>query len=134
MEIYRKIKKITSTLIILSMLAMPFSNFVPRARAQSPGINSLVGGSASGYITGLVPAIINLPGCEKILKNEVKSLFGGSTAGSIKTKAVDAGWSMNSVPVNLSPAINLKIDNIDTKTSAIKTSTQETDKIGRAHV
>ena len=78
-----KNKKIISSLIILSMLIMPFSylSFAKKAEAQTANLN--------GYISGLAPAIAQLPLCQKLASNGIKKLF--SSGGSMINK-VDSGW------------------------------------------
>ena len=82
----KNLKNSISLLIIISIIILPFSDFVKKANAQSTteilgGTGSFSTGdgsstSASGYISGLAPVITQLPGCKSMLSNGIKKLFG----------------------------------------------------------
>jgi len=75
MKIFHNIKKIAGSLIIVSIILLPFSDI----KAQTPvnfGTSGTSGSaSLSGYIKGLAPAIAEFPGCKEVFKNKIKSLF-----------------------------------------------------------
>ncbi|MDP1729470.1 MAG: hypothetical protein Q8L27_04670, partial [archaeon] len=92
MKIFYKIKKIAGSLIIASIILLPFSDI----KAQTPvnfgtsGSGGSGSASLSGYIKGLAPAIAQFPGC----KSAIKSLFkGGAEDTSAGIKSVIGGVS-----------------------------------------
>ena len=74
-------KKIISSLVIIGILAMPFSNFIPKANAFTANSGATVGGgglSATGYVHGLLPTIVKLPGCQAMGASFISGLFSGN--------------------------------------------------------
>lgn len=86
----KNLKNSVGLLVIIGIIIMPFSNFVPKAKAQwdlGSGTNvsyesSGGGSSGSGYMTGAVSLLGTLPGCKKAISNEIKNLFNPSSLSS----------------------------------------------------
>ena len=99
MFIWRKkyLQKALSGLIAVSIITMPFFSFTPDAFAQLAGTTGGTGGYSAGtgvfggsgggidgYLKGLAPTILKLPGCKQIFKGAedsifktIKNVFGG---------------------------------------------------------
>lgn len=105
MKISNKIKKITGSLIILSIIIMPFSD-VKKVNAQvnvNYGITGSDYGSGnstslSGYVSGMGAMITQLPGCKAVLGKNIRNLFtslsGGDPAIAATAKSLDPGGSL----------------------------------------
>ncbi len=138
-----------SSLIIIGILLMPFSyfSFAPKASAQGYGYSTSAGGyqvqgntivGLKGYITGLAPAIANLPLCKADIGQGIKSLFGrkvgagsGGSDSSIDIPilnppaGVDTGGVVPNIPNNPYGAMIYTKSNLATN----KTSNSFWDKI-----
>ena len=88
------LRSIISSLIILSVFLMPISYLgnIQKANAQNSGYTPISGGATgggglTGYVSGLAPAIAQLPLCTKALTSGISSLFSGG--GDISSLAGD---------------------------------------------
>ncbi|MCX6754977.1 MAG: hypothetical protein NT068_00350 [Candidatus Nomurabacteria bacterium] len=74
-------KQIIGSIIIGSIILMPFSGQLQKnyAEANSAGI--------AGYVKGLAPLIVSLPGCKEILKSGMQDMFSKIKGAFKKTKS-----------------------------------------------
>ena len=126
-----KTKIIINSLVILGILIMPFSNFIPKANAQN----------ISGYIAGLTPVISQMPGCKAAIGSGIKSLFGKNNTdlastqnfinkvapGLLSTEVEKAAAESVSIQVN-DPVLSGILDMQTLELKSINKSTSATDK------
>lgn len=101
---YFNFKNFTTTLLITSFIVMPFYGIPKKAEAQSLG----------AYVTGLAPAITQLPLCTDKLTGATKSLFTGP---------LSAAWGA------LNEKLGAKIGNVKSLTQEQKEALQQSDSI-----
>ena len=80
MKLSEKIKKATSSIVILGILIMPFSNILPIKKAKAQSILGNINMTGNGInASGLGALMTQLPGCKATIKNGIKTLFARST-------------------------------------------------------
>ena len=89
MKLSNKIKKVTGSLIILSVIVMPFSGLLELQKVEAQTVNSGIninGGasnnSISGYLKTIGPLAKDLPGCVAEMGKGIKNLFSGGLKAS----------------------------------------------------
>ena len=100
MKTKKLLQNLAGALIIITIVMMSFSNFIPTANAQIVGsgaISSGSGTSVSGYIQNLSPIIKQLPGCTALLGGGTKDLWKSVKASSSST-TIDQNGSGADVP------------------------------------
>jgi len=101
------LKNSVGLLVIIGIIIMPFSSFVPKTKAQwdlgsgtnvsyesSGEYNTGSGGtSVSGYISEISPLVSALPGCTSAIGRGIKNLFSGG--GSSTTTSTSSESTMS---------------------------------------
>ncbi len=143
------IKNLISSFVIFGIILMPFSSLstLSKANAQSYGYTTTTGGfqttgnsviGLKSFMSGLAPAIANLPLCKADVSQGIKSLFGrkvgaggGGTPGDSSINifnppaGVDTGNIVPNIPTNPYGAMIYTKSNLATN----KTSNTFWDKI-----
>lgn len=161
MRFLKYFKKTIVVTLMVSFVLTPYFGVYEKAEAQVNSGSTQDGGYStgtyggagiSGYIKGLAPAIVQLPGCKKKIQSGIKNLFKKSGASnqvigsSIASGALSLGSSIlsggekglsgasaaaealvNSIPVS-NPELEKKIDDLKDDSKQIKESTASLDE------
>ncbi len=88
---YSRNKNILVLSVLAGIMLMPYTSFfVPKAEAQyqfSGGAGAGGSGAIGGYISGLAPAIAQIPGCRQIAGNFIKNLFTSKATKAAQAEA-----------------------------------------------
>lgn len=125
MYINIKIQKITSFLLIMSFVLLPFLNFVHKAEAQTssysgsnPTSYSGGGGGVGSYLKMVGPAIPRLQGCKAVAENSIRDVFGKGAA--VLTEAEEeAAVQATTITVN-DPLLRIREEQMQLELAGLK--------------
>ena len=119
MKLSNKIKKITGSLIILSVVIMPFSSLLQIQKVEAAGILGNIDVSNSGInASGLVPLMSKLPGCQAAIGKGIKNLFSKNSSSIIEDNGDGDPATVEDMSSELDQAAN-EADSIPVNNKAV---------------